>query len=485
MGDPTEARCVQCNMLLACEADLTQHVRTAHTCAARRGTRAHTLAREKVYQHFQDNLPKVQLRGGFELRNVYKKKWVGMTFTADGGQDSHVRERLMWAEIEFGRQRGILSSRRTLLPIKISAYKGAVLINATYGCETITLTSLAVRRYINFNVRCLATITGRTFGAERTKPTFDVMAWIYWRRAQWLGKALRGEKGDLVLNAVHWGFQHQERGDIFNDLPPSMKVSFLVLCNYAQDAKVWSDYCKDIKPKKWVLHADNVGGVPRRRSQRVANRSNERARSREALRRQLVGRHVTRRPEPGDVSEGEVHVYTDGSASIRQGRWGAGSGVWFGDGSDLNISAIPPGRQTNNRAELTAIILAVRKAMSWPAEFSLLVVFSDSRLCVDGLNKWMDQWEAEGWNRLGNPLENADLWRVMRRALTAFKQVKLQVRFRYVPTHVGIYGNERADRLAKAAAKRAHLAAARTVEQRQDQALDALADSIVATIISR
>ena len=161
------------------------------------------------------------------------------------------------------------------------------------------------------------------------------------------------------------------------------------------------------------------------------------------------------------------------------------SGVWFGDGSDLNISAIPPGRQTNNRAELTAIILAVRKAMSWPAEFSLLVVFSDSRLCVDGLNKWMDQWEAEGWTRLGNPLENADLWRVMRRALTAFKQAKLQVRFRYVPAHVGIYGNERADRLAKAAAKRAHLAAARTVEQRQDQALDALADSIVAAIISR
>ena len=51
--------------------------------------------------------------------------------------------------------------------------------------------------------------------------------------------------------------------------------------------------------------------------------------------------------------------------------------------------------------------------------------------------------------------------------------------------HVDIYGNEKADRLTKATARRAHLAAARTVEQRQDQALDALADSIVAAIISR
>ena len=141
----------------------------------------------------------------------------------------------------------------------------------------------------------------------------------------------------------------------------------------------------------------------------MANRSNERARNREVLRRQLVGRHVTRRPGPDDVPPGELHVYTDGSASIRRGRWGAGSGVWFGDQSNFNVSAIPPGRQTNNRAELTAIILAVRKTMIWPTEFRHLVVFSDSQLCVDGINKWMDLWETDGWTRLGNPLENVDL----------------------------------------------------------------------------
>ena len=129
-----------------------------------------------------------------------------------------------------------------------------------------------------------------------------------------------------------------------------------------RDASFWSDYCKDLKPKKWVQH--EVGEVRKRRSTRIANRSNERARSREALRRQLVGRAESCRPAPDDIPEGEVHVYTDGSASIRKGRWGAGSGVWFGDKSDFNVSAITPGRQTNNRAELTAIILAVRKTMT-------------------------------------------------------------------------------------------------------------------------
>ena len=98
----------------------------------------------------------------------------------------------------------------------------------------------------------------------------------------------------------------------------------------------------------------------------------------------------------------------------------------------------------------------------------------------------MDLWEADGWTRMGNTLENADLWRVMRRVLTILKQKSnFQVRFRHVPAHVGICGNEKADRLAKAAAKRAHLAAARTQEQREDQALDAMAESIVAAILNR
>ena len=73
----------------------------------------------------------------------------------------------------------------------------------------------------------------------------------------------------------------------------------------------------------------------------MVNRSNERSRRREAMRRQLRGRPETCRPEPDDVPDGEVHVYTDGSASIRRGRWGAGCEVWFGEKLDVNV--VPPG----------------------------------------------------------------------------------------------------------------------------------------------
>ena len=163
---------------------------------------------------------------------------------------------------------------------------------------------------------------------------------------------------------------------------------------------------------------------------------------------------MTRRPAPDDVPQDEVHVYTDGSASLRRGRWGAGCGVWFGDKSNFNVSV---GNQTNNRAELTTIILAVRKAMAWPKEFRLLIVHSDNQLCIDGINKWLPLWEVDGWTRRGNRLENTDMWWVMKRALSTLTKVEIEAEFRHVWTHIGVYGNERTDRLAKAVTKRTHL----------------------------
>ena len=123
--------------------------------------------------------------------------------------------------------------------------------------------------------------------------------------------------------------------------------------------------------------------------------------------------------------------------------------------------------------------------MTWPTEFRRLVVFTDSQLCKDGIEKWMDLWEADGWTRRGRRLENADLWQVMRRALSALAKSNICIEVNHVPAHVGIYGNERADRLAKAAARRAHVAASRTAEQRQERFVEALADSIVDAILNR
>ena len=91
----------------------------------------------------------------------------------------------------------------------------------------------------------------------------------------------------------------------------------------------------------------------------------------------------------------------------------------------------------------------------------------------------MRSWKIEGWTRKGKPLRNTDLWKVLDRALNAFSNAKVQVEFKHVLAHVGIYGNEQADKLAKTAMEKGHRLVPQTASRALDLALDKIADDIV------
>ena len=54
----------------------------------------------------------------------------------------------------------------------------------------------------------------------------------------------------------------------------------------------------------------------------------------------------------------------------------------------------------------------------------------------------------------------------------------------YVPVHVGVHGNARADRLSKAAVRRARRNASLTAEQIEERNLDNMADDIVSRVLA-
>ncbi|KAK4698782.1 ribonuclease HI, partial [Phenoliferia sp. Uapishka_3] len=148
---------------------------------------------------------------------------------------------------------------------------------------------------------------------------------------------------------------------------------------------------------------------------------------------------------PGPV---EV-VYTDGS---HYPQLGAGIGVWW-ESSDLrssNLSEHLPGSiQTNNRAELTAIIRVLERAAR---EFPLrwLHIFSDSQLIIRSLCHWAPKWSQTGWiNSSGKPVQNYDL---LKKAVILLQRREAPVKLSYVKAHEGTLGNEEADKLAKAGA---------------------------------
>ena len=105
------------------------------------------------------------------------------------------------------------------------------------------------------------------------------------------------------------------------------------------------------------------------------------------------------------------------------------------------------GHTTNNRMEMTAVIRALN-ALTEPCEVTL---HTDSRYVIDGMTKWIDGWQRKGWiNASKQPVRNADLWHDLIEAAH-----RHEIAWEWVKGHNGHPENERADRLASAAALRA------------------------------
>ncbi|KAK4542734.1 hypothetical protein LTR36_006306 [Oleoguttula mirabilis] len=103
-----------------------------------------------------------------------------------------------------------------------------------------------------------------------------------------------------------------------------------------------------------------------------------------------------------------IRIYTDGS-SLANGQHNAigGVGVYFGPGDKRNISeALAGSRQTNQRAELTAIARALEVA---PRDRKIILL-SDSNYAINCTNVWFPKWRANNWlNASRKPVENRDL----------------------------------------------------------------------------
>lgn len=149
-------------------------------------------------------------------------------------------------------------------------------------------------------------------------------------------------------------------------------------------------------------------------------------------------------------TDGRHIVYTDG-ASSGNGYHGAkaGYGVFWGDNDPRNQGGPLPGdRQTNQRAELYAMIRAMEQDIKGE---NILEIRTDSQYSINCVETWSKSWIKNGWkSSKGTPVENADL---VKKLLALRKSRPGKIEFSYVPGHRGVYGNEMADQLAVQGAK--------------------------------
>ena len=149
-----------------------------------------------------------------------------------------------------------------------------------------------------------------------------------------------------------------------------------------------------------------------------------------------------------------MRVFTDG-ACAKNGQKGAkaGWGVWFPEHRDLSCSdRVPEGEpQTNQRAELMAIQMAVKLLESKGYLDEDLVIYTDSDYSMNCLTKWLSGWVARGWKTsAGGDVLHQDLIKDTSSRLSKFKSH----RFIHVKAHTGgeddlSKNNDVVDRMAR------------------------------------
>ena len=140
----------------------------------------------------------------------------------------------------------------------------------------------------------------------------------------------------------------------------------------------------------------------------------------------------------------EIIIYTDGSSLGNPGP-GGWAAILISGRRRLEISE-GYNHTTNNRMEILAAIEALSRLKK---AGSKVILHSDSQLLTDTINKgWLENWKRKGWKRSGNNrVLNRDLWERLDKLLEVHN-----VRFKWVPAHVGITENERCDELSKQSA---------------------------------
>ena len=139
----------------------------------------------------------------------------------------------------------------------------------------------------------------------------------------------------------------------------------------------------------------------------------------------------------------KLKIYTDGACSGNPGKGGWAAIII--DGKNQSIISGSENKTTNNRMELMAPIMALKKIKTK----SEIIIYTDSRYVKDGITEWIKKWKLNNWkNSNKKPVKNKDLWIKLDNCCQ-----KHHVSWKWVKAHAGNKLNNLVDELAVSRAK--------------------------------
>ena len=151
-----------------------------------------------------------------------------------------------------------------------------------------------------------------------------------------------------------------------------------------------------------------------------------------------------------DIFIPDYYVYTDGACS-NNGKENAlaGIGIFFGINDIRNISKKIDGKQTNNIAELTAIIETYNIRENDIKNGKRVIIVTDSEYAIKCVSSYGKKCYEKGWKK---DIPNKEL---VKNAYEIYKD-KINIQFMHIKSHtnnidIHSIGNDNADKLANMA----------------------------------
>ena len=142
----------------------------------------------------------------------------------------------------------------------------------------------------------------------------------------------------------------------------------------------------------------------------------------------------------------DVEIYCDGACDPNPGEAGSGVAIYReGKLAKLWYGLYNP-HGTNNSAELNALYQALHFAKEDIDKGKEVQVLCDSKYSINCVTNWAFSWEKKGWKRKKDgDIKNLE---IIQQAHELYKVIRAEVVVSHVMGHMGIEGNELADRMA-------------------------------------
>ena len=146
-----------------------------------------------------------------------------------------------------------------------------------------------------------------------------------------------------------------------------------------------------------------------------------------------------------DAMNIDTKIFTDGGCDPNPGKAGSGIAVYRSDTlAELWYGLYNP-NGTNNTAELHALHQALMMAENEVKNGTSVAIYCDSKYSIQCVTQWAVNWQKKGWKKQGGEIKNLEL---IKSLFALHQTLKDDIQVLHVNGHVGVEGNELADRMS-------------------------------------